>query len=353
MSSSNSASELARRLAHHAEAVCRHYLRAGRKEGRYWLVGDTLGTPGRSLYVRLSGPDYGKGAAGKWTDAATGEHGDLLDLIALNRRLTDIRDAKDEARAFLSLPLPEPPPLSGSPSSSKPRNRSEAAQRLFAMARPIAGTWADLYLKHRAIAPAIVDSRYLRFHPHCYYRDHDDAPTRTFPALIAGVTDSAGRITGVHRTWLHPHDVGEKAPISSQRRAMGDLLGNGVRFAMSPVESCPVMAAGEGIETMMSLRMVMPRMPMIAGLSANHLAAIELPPSLGRLYVAVDADPAGRSGMERLSRRARQLGIEVLTLSPMLGDFNEDLRRLGSPSLAANLEPQLVPQDGARFLLAA
>ncbi len=26
----------------------------------------------------LSGPDHGKGAAGKWTDAATGEHGDLL-----------------------------------------------------------------------------------------------------------------------------------------------------------------------------------------------------------------------------------------------------------------------------------
>ena len=64
----NSASELARRLATHAEAVCRHYLRAGHKEGRYWLIGDARGTPGRSLYVRLSGPDSGKGAAGKWTD---------------------------------------------------------------------------------------------------------------------------------------------------------------------------------------------------------------------------------------------------------------------------------------------
>lgn len=49
----------------------------------------------------------------------------------------------------------------------------------------------------------------------------------------------------------------------------------------------------------MSLRMVMPKMPMIAGLSANHLAAILLPSSLRRLYIAVDADPAGRSGMER------------------------------------------------------
>ena len=45
------ASELARRLAGHAEAVCRHYLSNGRREGRYWLVGDARNTPGRSLFV--------------------------------------------------------------------------------------------------------------------------------------------------------------------------------------------------------------------------------------------------------------------------------------------------------------
>ena len=80
------AADLAHRLARNAEAVCRHYLSNGRRQGRYWLVGDVANTPGRSLYVRLSGPDSGKGAAGKWTDAATGEHGDLLDLIAAQPR---------------------------------------------------------------------------------------------------------------------------------------------------------------------------------------------------------------------------------------------------------------------------
>ena len=93
-----SASDLAARLAKHAEDVCRTYLRRGRKAGRYWLIGDALGSPGRSLYVRLSGPDRGKGAAGRWTDAASGEHGDLLDLIALNRGLRSTREAMDEAR---------------------------------------------------------------------------------------------------------------------------------------------------------------------------------------------------------------------------------------------------------------
>ncbi len=65
---SSQAAELAHRLARIAETVCRYYLSNGHREGRYWIVGNVSNTPGRSLYVRLYGPLYGKGAAGKWTD---------------------------------------------------------------------------------------------------------------------------------------------------------------------------------------------------------------------------------------------------------------------------------------------
>ena len=51
MSAQNSVSELARRLARNAEAACRHYLPNGRREGNYWLVGDTGGMPGRNLHA--------------------------------------------------------------------------------------------------------------------------------------------------------------------------------------------------------------------------------------------------------------------------------------------------------------
>src|SRR5260370_27597450 len=98
------AAELPHRLSRHAEAVCRHYLSNGRREGRYWLAGDVGNTPGRSLFVRLHGPDRGKGAAGKWTDGATSQHGDLVDLIRLNRGHTTLRDTLDPARSFLHLP---------------------------------------------------------------------------------------------------------------------------------------------------------------------------------------------------------------------------------------------------------
>ncbi len=259
----------------------------------------------------------------------------------------------DEARAFLSLPLPQAPSPTRAQSSPAPRGSSESARRLFAMSKPIAGTLADLYLRRRGIDPMVADVRALRFHPSCYYRNDDTATKRTFPALIAAVTDSEGAITGVHRTWLDPDHLGEKALVGSPRRAMGDLLNSGVRFGTPPHDAPPVIAAGEGLETMMSLRMAMPELPMIAGLSANHLAAVLLPPSLERLYIAVDADNAGRHGMERLSRRARQAGIEVLTLVPKRGDFNDDLRCLGWAALARSLRDQLVPQDAARFLVAA
>jgi hypothetical protein len=338
------AADLVHRLARDAEAVCRHYLSNGRREGRYWLVGDARNTPGRSLFVRLHGPEAGKGAAGKWTDAATGEHGDLLDIIRENCGLADFSDVADEARRFLSLPRPDPAPDHVQPSSSAPARSPESARRLFAMSKPISGTIAETYLRRRGIT-ALHGTANLRFHPRCYYRPDPDSPTQTWPAMIAAVTDLSGMITGAHRTWLDLSGL-EKAPIDTPRRAMGHLLGNAVRLGLAH----DVMAAGEGIETMLSLRCVMPTMPMVAALSAAHLAAILFPRTLRRLYIARDNDPAGDGAVAKLVDRSREAGIEAIKLSPRLGDFNEDLRAAGIDALRAAIRVQLAPEDVVRFL---
>ncbi|MGD9843780.1 MAG: toprim domain-containing protein [Bauldia sp.] len=340
----NDASDLAQRLGRQAEAVCRHYLSNGHREGRYWLVGDVQNTPGRSMFVRLSGPESGKGAAGKWTDAATGDHGDLLDVIRDSLGLVDFKDVAHEARTFLSLPHPEPEPSRRRRPATAPSGSPEAARRLFAMSQPITGTIVDAYLRRRGIT-ALHGTGSLRFHPHCYYRPDEHSPTETWPAMIASVTHLDGRITGAHRTWLAPNGSG-KAPIDTPRRSMGDLLGNAVRFGVAG----DVMAAGEGIETMLSLRCVLPTMPMAAALSAAHLAAILFSDTLRRLYIARDDDPAGDGAMAALIDRAQAVGIEAITLSPRLGDFNEDLRALGPDALRAALRTQIAPQDVARFM---
>ena len=338
------ASELARRLARDAEAVCRHYLSKGRRQGRYWTVGDVRNTPGRSMFVRLSGPDSGPGAAGRWTDAASAEHGDLLDVIRESCGLVNFQDVADEARRFLRLPRLEPERESTHRSAPMPAGSPESARRLFAMSQPIASTVADAYLRNRGITD-LSGTGSLRFHPRCYYRPDAWSPTETWPAMIAAVTDLAGNITGAHRTWLDPSGD-DKAPIDTPRRAMGQLLGNAARVGVGG----EVMAAGEGIETMLSLRRVMPTMSMAAALSAAHLAAILFPVTLRRLYIARDDDPAGDSAMATLVARAQQVGIDAIVLSPRLGDFNEDLRALGADALWATLRIQIAPQDVARFM---
>jgi len=337
------ASELAHRLAREAEAVCRHYLSNGRREGRYWLIGDVRNTPGRSMFVRLKGSP--KGPAGKWTDAATGEHGDLLDVIRETCGLLDFHDVADEARRFLSLPRSDPEPAPQTARLPAQTGSPEAARRLFAMSQPIARTLVETYLRSRGIT-ALHEAGALRFHPRCYYRPNDDSATETWPAIIARVTDLDDRITGAHRTWLDPSGRG-KAPIDTPRRAMGDLLGNAVRFGVAN----DVLAAGEGIETMLSLRCVLPTLPMAAALSANHLAAMLLPLTLRRLYIARDADAAGDAAVTALTERAEAVGIEAVAWSPRLGDFNEDLRTFGIDELRATLRIQIAPQDVIRFML--
>lgn len=330
--SEHPAAVLARHLAARAEDVCRRYLSNGRRSGHYWLVGDVHNSKGRSLYVRLDGPPTGPGAAGKWTDAATGEHGDLLDLIRLRCASGALGDAMDEARGFLDLPRPEI--RSSNRPSHERRSTPEAARRLFRAGRPIRGTPAEAYLQARGITA--VGFPALRFHPTVHYRTGDRAPLRRLPAMLAAITGLDGRLVGVNRTWL---DVDRLclADLDTPRKVLGALLGHGVRFGRATDR----LLAGEGIETVLSLKSVLPELPAVAALTANHLAALALPPGLAQLVIARDSDDAGARAAARLRDRAEAQGVAVLDLVPRLDDFNEDLRRLGPAHLGRQARDQL------------
>jgi Toprim domain len=154
------------------------------------------------------------------------------------------------------------------------------------------------------------------------------------------VPDLSGTIIGAHRTWLAP-DGSSKAPVDTPRRAMGGLLGHAVRFGAAD----DVLAVGEGIETMLSLR---------AACHADGCRALGQPPCRARAAADIapaarDADAAGDMALAAVTDRAEAAGIEVLGLSPIQGDFNEDLQAFGLRELRAALRPQLAPQDAARF----
>jgi hypothetical protein len=167
------AAEIAGRLAQNAEAVCRYYLSNGRREGRYWIAGDVANTPGRSLYVRLFGPLSGKGAAGKFTDAATGEHGDLLDLIALScgyDRLADVRSTARRRRSSATTRC-SPSCRSASSSSQAPAFRPMSPGRQSSSASRSGSSTAALKRRRTSATSRITRCGSLRPHrDHVYFR---------------------------------------------------------------------------------------------------------------------------------------------------------------------------------------
>ena len=193
------------------------------------------------------------------------------------------------------------------------------------------GSGAHTYLESRIRATRC---------PAVQYRAHDGAPLQRLPALIAAVTDHDGEITGVHRTWLATNGRG-LAPLPSPRRALGALLGHGVRFPAIGSSPANRLIAGEGIETVLSVRSALPDWPTVAALSANHLAALIPPPDLTVLAIARDDDEAGRQAARRLRHYAQARGITVIDLVPRLDDFNEDLRRFGLVNLQRRLRDRI------------
>lgn len=316
--------DVARELGARAESFCRAYLPNGRMAGAYWQVGDVTGAAGSSLAVRLTATD--NRPPGKWRDFATGEAGDLLDLIPYVTAAASFADVMREARSFLGRPdLRRLEPLPSSTIKARTPSGAVKAERLWSMGQEARGSLAETYLSNRDITrlgPA------LRFHPGCYYRDEADGELRSHPAMLARITDDRGTLTGVARTWLDA-ERGTVADIASPKRVMGNLLGNAVRFGAPG----PVLAAGEGIETMLSVGTALPRLSLAACLTATHLGLFEVPDGVRELWICRDNDEAGERASRLLHERYAGSDLLIRDIEPVLGDFNDDLTTWGADAM--------------------
>ena len=320
----DSVSDIAHALGANAEAFCRTYLPNGRLAGHHWTVGDVTGIAGRSLTVRLR-EAYGK-PAGKWTDHANGEFGDLLDIIPHVTRASGFREVMNEARAFLKRPVirRNSQPAIGRPAT--PADRTERAQRLWAIGRPVTGTPAQAYLQSRGITrfgPA------LAWHEAVHYRDGLTDGLAKAPALLARITDHAGNLTGVARTFLDI-ERGTVADIVDPKRVTGQLMGQAVRFG-DPAS--PLLAVGEGIETVLSVGTALPGLSLAACLSATHLGLFVVPDTIRELWILKDNDAAGARAAAHLCERLACRDIAIHEVEPVLGDFNDDLQAWGAQAL--------------------
>ena len=329
-----SVAEISADLGARAENFCRAYFAEGHRQGNYWQVGDTSGSAGSSLVIRLHAGDGRK--AGGWTDYATGEFGDLIDLLHAKLGSRSLYETLLEAQNFLGNA-----PLSAQRISNRTSKdagtantkRIASARRLFAAGRPILGTAAAVYLHGRGIArfgPA------LRYHPRVYFRGADtgrDQP-RYAPALLAKITDNQGNITGCARTYLDPF-TGGIADLSNPKRILGQLHGNAVRFWSG--SNPDHLIVGEGLENTLSVGSALPAFNLASCLTATHLSLFIPPSDIKRIWIARDNDVAGERAAQILASKLASSGIECRCLVPKLSDFNEDILAMGKDALRRTL----------------
>ena len=199
--------------------------------------------------------------------------------------------------------------------SSKPRDTTAAARRVWQATRPLAGAIAERYLHargvgHVAVAPA------LRFSPAL---PHPQAPGR-FPCLVVGVQDAHGGFLGVQRTYPAADGAG-KANVEPARASLGSLSGGAVRLAEP---ECGRLLVGEGIESTAAAMAIFDA-PGWAALGTGGLRAIELPEHVIDVVIAADRDAGGLRAAAALARRLEAEGRAVEIRRPHKGDFNDAL----------------------------
>lgn len=334
MSARRSIADLSADLADRAESFCCQYFPEGRKQGNYWQVGDTSGAKGQSLAIRLQAEGGRK--AGSWADYATGEYGDLIDLLQERLGSVTLKETLREARSFLGeSPCPSVPHAARKAErpDAASGNRIARARKLFAAGKPVLGTLGATYLQRRGITrlgPA------LRYHPRVFlWQGEDDAdPPQRAPALLAKITDNRGQVTGCARTYLDPSNSG-LAEIESSKRILGQLQGHAIRFWSGSPRSDLVV--GEGLENTLSVGTALPEFDLASCLTAGHLGLFIPPPRIKCIWIARDNDEAGRNASTRLRNQLESREIVCGDLVPAMGDFNDDLRAFGKDALRRSL----------------
>lgn len=264
---------------------------------------------------------------GVFRDHEAGQGGGVLDMLVHAGAALDRVEAAQLLRAEGALPQRETATQRAEREFAEAKARAErvtAAGAIWKRAGGIEGTAAEAYLRRKRRITADLSEANLRFTPTApFYPYKPDA--RTFPALVAAVTNANGRFIGAHTTYLHP-DGSDKANVTPNRKMAG-LAGAGHVLLRSGAR----LVVGEGIESTLSgwdaaLTALgsSDGLGAAAGLSAGGVSAFEWPPGTTGLIIAYDVDPkgAGQRGGHKLAARAHAHGLRVHLLPPPEG-FND------------------------------
>jgi len=331
-------------------------------KGHYFTL-----NPGRadksvgSFWIHVSGDK-----AGKWQDKATGQFGDIFDLIKMSLNCS-MSDALREARAVLGLGSTDPAVIrrreeaaerakqqraaAAAAERKKKADRAKTAHAIWLSGRAIKDTPAEFYLRDSRK----IDLRRLghqpgalRFVEQCYYSHMDNLTGEViegkFPAMVAIVNDHQGRAVACHRTYLGLDAAGRwtKADLPEQKKVLGDYAGAWINLwkGVNPegrhgvtLGQCKPQTrvyVSEGIEDALSGAILLPAARFIAGISLSNLGGLRLPANVSEVVLIADQDEGveQKAALQRAVQQHQKAGRVVRIWQNGTGgkDLNDALR---------------------------
>lgn len=326
--------------------IARNPARDDRKAGSFWIM---VARPGK--------------APGAWRDEATGDKGDIIDLVAYTRGL-DRGQALKWARAWINFEdVPPAARRQAREDQAKARiERERKAADLLAQNRKRAfacyveakkakliGSLADRYLLGRGI-----DLRQLERVPGAIgftpRMRHAESNT-WWPVMVAAMTGPDGSVWAVHRTFLAGDGSG-KAPVAPARKIWPSFSGAVMKLARGETGLPDAEAAKhglldtlvicEGVEDGLSIALARPDLRVWAAGSLGNVAYVRLPDCCERVIVAADNDWGKPQAMAQLDKALAALHAQGrpvrVARSPIGKDFNDVLMD-GSAALPARSSP--------------
>lgn len=283
--------EISQRLASEAESIASMLLPNGKRKGAEWCVGSIDGEEGDSLKVRLNG-----NKAGVWRDFAGERGGDLIDLWAAVKGMTN-RDAFDEARNYLGIAAP----LFTSP--QKAYVRPVGPER-----KAPAGEVLDYLTRVRKLSLETLKAFKI-------------AASKTDDAIIFPFIRD-GELLNVKRLGLHRRPDGKKV-ISQEANAEPCLFG----WDLIPDDAKGVLIVEGEIDAMSLFEYQIPALSVHSGCQ-NHAWIDSDFDRLERfqdIFIWFDNDEPGKKGAREVAAR---LGIERCKIVEFrLKDANEALQQ--------------------------
>lgn len=308
-------------------------------------------------------------AAGAWTDHATGEKGDAIDLVAYLLGMpwgpgSDRRPAVEWIEDRFGVRAMDPVKrrelaerakatkarVESEQASKDARKRSGAAKMYHDARKELRGTEAEIYLATRGITLRDLVDRprgalepSMRFAPRLEWwlgRDRETGELGPeFPAIVTKMSAPCGKLQAVHCTFLNLAGDG-KAPVVKPKLMWPSTRGAVMRVGLGASNMTPEEAAAagkrglcvltEGLEDALTFVAADERLRVWAAGSLPGLLEVPDHECVSGWLVARDRDwgkPQAAALFEAALARLRETGKPVTELEPTSGkDFNDMAR---------------------------